>query len=54
MHAKPPQGWGCPNPDPISDQNIPISTAVLSPGLQNPYLFSDLMLQLQIFLLALL
>ena len=28
---------GCPNPDPISDQNMQFSTPVFRPDLQNPY-----------------
>ena len=30
------------SPDPISDQKIPFSTPVFSPGFKNPYPFSDL------------
>jgi len=33
-----------PNPDPISDQNMPFTTPVFRPGLKNPYTFSDLTL----------
>ena len=33
---------GSQNPDPISDQNIPFSTPVFRPGLENTYSCSDL------------
>ena len=33
-----------PNPDPISDQNMPFPTPVFRPGFKNPYPFSDLTL----------
>ena len=33
---------GSPNPDPNTDQNIPFSTPVFRPGLENTYPFSDL------------
>ena len=33
---------GSPNPDPISDQKMPLFTHVFRPGLYNPYPFSDL------------
>jgi len=33
-----------PNPDPISDQKMPLPTPVFRPGLKNPYPFLDLTL----------
>jgi len=33
-----------PNPDPISDEEMPFPAPVFRPGLKNPYPFSDLTL----------